>query len=818
MAVPGTGEAYHEEKLVAMSKWKGFGHTHDEQFRKQAGRELFYLGCLEINYEVSGWGAMRDALWYILNKKGESTAHVDQETQQWYDTHVGKWKQDDRSPDPTKKWYEEMDAKFGTTYFIDRFAAVTLFQANDASSPYFSNLNQVCDQCADLKSFVESKEQQYKIVRESTIAWAEGYYKVHNPEKAQKVRDLITPPGSFSNIDKQYMLMLELHRIYEPEVYLKFATWSPSTTVGKKEALIEFSRFTRREDMQLPMIDGLLELEDIDEMFIQQPGLEETMGGYQTTYMQKKSKGEQVLFPPWRNPDFPENFYPHNFAPKRELVIQGIPNRAPFQLKAPRMYWNDLEEQAKQQALAQAPQQEQGQVPEAQAVLPIAETDNVPVQVDQKYNVPDETLTDADMVQQQAPQPDTTRWDNLLSAINAKTYDPPSDEALKFQRSEGTEVHPAEDEGWLCFRQQPDKKLVMVDSNITGREVDPLCKDCSARICSSQKALWSSVDKHVATERKNPEIQDVKEGELEVITESGLFNTGTWAKRWIRATDTGLHYYLSKQPHHLKKAKGSRLFDSKTVFVEKPLPAMYPDAKLKAKDFHYFGFELKVPNQNFFLRTKSESKHAEWVAFFKNALERFNEHDDAQDPNPAKWKARAKGLLDQLADAKKVAEAATVEYTQAKQQRERMEEAKKRAESDREWAHAQASSAEHRAVSLQSEVHKAEMECQGLRREIEKIRSDTDTLKDQAEQMRNAAADNTAETTKVMETSSQTLRQLEAELEQAQRERDEAQAETMSVFAKWRRCEERSPAQSASRVQKRTGLAYAPRTSKSPYP
>ena len=214
---------------------------------------------------------------------------------------------------------------------------------------------------------------------------------------------------------------------------------------------------------------------------------------------------------------------------------------------------------------------------------------------------------------------------------------------------------------------------------------------------------------------------------------------------------------------------------------------------------------------------KAENSADRWVAFFKHALNRYKKYDDSQDPNPAKWKARVGGLLEQLELAKRTAEGCVAESQRAKQQRLQMEELRDRAESDRLWAQQQATSAETRATALKDEIFKAELECQGLRKELETTRSDTQGLLAKAAEHRVKTEQNIEETHAAKQASARALRELEAELAEAEAERDTIQEEMMTIYAKWRRCEERAPSTASARADQRTGLKYSPRnTSHSP--
>ena len=212
------------------------------------------------------------------------------------------------------------------------------------------------------------------------------------------------------------------------------------------------------------------------------------------------------------------------------------------------------------------------------------------------------------------------------------------------------------------------------------------------------------------------------------------------------------------------------------------------------------------------MRVDNQQRYNECVNFFTAAMQRFKKIDNKDDPNPAKWKSRVVGLLEQIQGAEKASAAAISEYELAKQQRIEMEELCSRAEADCKWSQLQASSAEQRAANLQDEVQKAEAECQGLRAEIEQTRRDSDCLQQQAERFRQKARENNEQASAITEISTQKLRELEAELEEAVKERDQTQQETMNVFSRWRKCEERTPAQAQKRASSRTGLLFVNKT------
>ena len=290
----------------------------------------------------------------------------------------------------------------------------------------------------------------------------------------------------------------------------------------------------------------------------------------------------------------------------------------------------------------------------------------------------------------------------------------------------------------------------------------------------------------------------------------------------------------------MKQAKGSRSFSKATaplhinpeagrLYSHSELVQRYPNDKLTDANYKYIGFELEGTGgsggggggagagaasepQHFWMRTQDAAKHAEWTGYFQAALARFNnQFDDQQDPNPAKWRARVAGLLEQMELAKRAAEAVAAEARRAKQQRIQLEELKARAESDRRWAQTQASSAEQRAAALQDDIVEAERECEGMRREVAATCADTRLLREKAEELRRQAAEAEAEAAEAKAASGQGLRRLEAELEAAERERDAAQQETMAIYVKWRRCEERAPQPAQKRVETKSGLAYTPR-------
>ncbi|KAJ9461897.1 hypothetical protein DIPPA_16517 [Diplonema papillatum] len=815
---------YNRLKLQSLFQWKAPDEMSKvEELLQGAGPQMYIVfHQYSMQYGVTGWSVMYDALWDYSERNNLPTDSVEKDVQAWFEVNISPGEGIEGT---SAEWFAKQDEHFKTDYFSTRLTYVVCLFHNDPT--LLSTVNEAIDRFgSQFRSFVATKQQHYDLLRSDTRDWLTQFYGRHAPAKINTLDDLIAPGKSFSTVIRQEELKLTLMKKYEPMEYLKFATWSsqyPDNTI--REAAIEYFVVDLERKENLNFLDQILErgaLKLVEEIFATYEKDDTT--GWNTIAIQKSQQGFPILFPPWRDPDYPAAHYPAWAVPREvafepgAIAVQQEPHPLPY--KIPRLYLAEIERSHPLPAAAPGPQPGAPASPPARGGKP-SEPSGFPVDDnssadDRPYQ--NEVLTDEDMdplkvKPKTGDRPaEASRWKKLLDDIKQHTTSLPVDLNQDAGLSDGAAANPAEKEGWLCFHEDP-RGLVIVDSAL-GSAIDPLCNDCSLRVIRSKKAVWAPVDRHAVASTQTDVVMHMKEGQLQIISDKTFLKPGKWTTRFVRATDTGLHYYSSNDEQKLKKAKGSRLFDKGTEFIRAPDPHRH-DLKAERVDeagFHYFGFQLRNPKELLWLRTPEKAAAEDWRSWFDRALQRFKQYDDGQDPNPAKWKARVKGLLGKLDDTKTAAEAAAAEADRAKQQRAQMEELRSRAEADRDWAQLQASTAEERAASLHDEARKAEMECVGLKKEIETLRADAAAIRQQTELMRQRAVQNSSTADTSLESSAQTLEQLEAQLAKAQAERDEAQQETLAIFAKWRRCEERSPGVATERARTRTGLSYVPRT------
>ena len=300
---------------------------------------------------------------------------------------------------------------------------------------------------------------------------------------------------------------------------------------------------------------------------------------------------------------------PASYAPPPKLPKGHVPSpeAPPLPYKVPREYFTELQERGFGAELAPLLNQGGGNNAAAAAqpaaggtAATAAAADNVAglgQEAGGQLSMPEETLTEADMVAKgagggAASAPGVSgdaggaagggppsRWDALLAKIAAEKLPEAAPEQLSFDPSAGggAKANAEEKEGWLCFERcrENDALVVCAPAALQGTmqpQSDPLCAPCSARVLASRKAVWSKVDQYAAGDAAGPpaaaapapavpgaapggapgekpnEKKNFRDGPLQVyIEKTGFLARSGWEECFVRATDTGVHYYSSSK-------------------------------------------------------------------------------------------------------------------------------------------------------------------------------------------------------------------------------------------------------------------------------
>eukprot|EP01063_Lacrimia_lanifica_P020830 TRINITY_DN28106_c0_g1_i1.p1 TRINITY_DN28106_c0_g1~~TRINITY_DN28106_c0_g1_i1.p1 ORF type:complete len:835 (+),score=309.72 TRINITY_DN28106_c0_g1_i1:91-2595(+) len=815
---------YYVDKTAVLINWKGQGEHGEVAIRNhlRTYHENMYeaVGSVAESQGARGWHIARDAIYFYLQYRGMDTSACDHELQAWMNARSTP------NPHPVfgnlEPWFEEMDGKYSTTHFTDFKNITLLFHYNDPAQAH--TVHEILQKIAQGECTMQDVTPLQTVfdgVRQETEEWVTELYKEKNPQRVGTVKERVAPGGDYDNIEKQERLKLNLLLKYYLDEYLEVTTWSaqfPETPA--REAFIEFINVYERDatgGSMTNLLDG--QYCQVDPMTAVRH-LVEVDGLYKEQFESHIAAGLFPLFPPWRNPDYPLDVIDekqHKTSTRDALTKLKIPTAeelpqgfAAKQFPAlPYRRPRDVYDELRKGAIS---------APAAPSAAPVPQQPAPP-----RTAGDGEAITAKDLAEP-APEgvPVPTRWDGLLAEIAERTKALPEDPTdLEFADLDGIATVPEEKEGWLCFQKPAGKDVLHVVGSRYGKGQEALCRSCSSRVLASQKAVWSNVDAAQASGEEPPMDPEVKEGNLEVLRPAtgplaSVLGKGklVWKKQWVRATDTGIHYYASDKDKSAKKADGSQLLTEDSKLVEHPSMEAHEELQKEQKKtgsqrYFYFGFNISA-EQHFWMRAADNEEKRKWCAFFKKRLERFGMHDERRDPNPAKWKARVKGLLAKVDDARSVAQAVAAEAERAQLQKAQVMEIKTRAEAEREWAKTEAASAEERAQSLKDEVIRTDQECEGILREVESVKEDTKLLLEQAERYKEQTKYNISEADRQRELAIQIVKQLEAELEEVQKERDLARQETRAVYAKWRRTEERAPTTSVRRSETRSGLLFSP--------
>lgn len=216
------------------------------------------------------------------------------------------------------------------------------------------------------------------------------------------------------------------------------------------------------------------------------------------------------------------------------------------------------------------------------------------------------------------------------------------------------------------------------------------------------------------------------------------------------------------------------------------------------------GFWMRAPQR--------EAK--EWTDFFADSMRRFKQADEFADPNPAKWRARVRGLDQMMRRAELAAIDAGEAAKEAAKLRADEEQRRANAETEEQWARLQAASAAQRASEMARYLDDARRQQEAVREQAAQALADAERLREHAKELLQQAAEEEAALDTAAEEEKQRTRRAEADLRAAEIARDEARAETRRVFARWRQCEERAPVGkdergSDPRARRREGLRYS---------
>eukprot|EP01063_Lacrimia_lanifica_P003510 TRINITY_DN11882_c2_g1_i2.p1 TRINITY_DN11882_c2_g1~~TRINITY_DN11882_c2_g1_i2.p1 ORF type:complete len:1232 (+),score=447.48 TRINITY_DN11882_c2_g1_i2:115-3810(+) len=220
-------------------------------------------------------------------------------------------------------FYDWADKEYGTDYFKQRRAMIEL---HDKNEPYLApNLKIEIDALFGENVGAEAKvasefKAKYAKTRKESRKWLERFYGKHQEDKLDDLDKILdSRPG-------EYMFELTRHalfRKYAKDRYLEAATYGKACEEASGEpwdirnALIEF--FYVRAEEKLQIIDQILETYPDREQMI-----DELLANYEpeyaATYAENKAAGKPVLFPPWRNIDYPR------FSIEQKLEDGGFPD------------------------------------------------------------------------------------------------------------------------------------------------------------------------------------------------------------------------------------------------------------------------------------------------------------------------------------------------------------------------------------------------------------------------------------------------------------------------------------------------------------
>jgi hypothetical protein len=402
-----------------------------------------------------------------------------------------------------------------------------------------------------------------------------------------------------------------------------------------------------------------------------------------------------------------------------------------------------------------------------------------------------------------APQPQrrARTFTEFVPGRGAEDEEDEEDESPSSSPQNQPEPSPADDED--DYENAERAARVAILSTHKGREETALCVPCSQYVVRAFDALWTPVGP-----RHRQILQSTARWNGWVEKLSGGTFGSKWQRRYFRITDKGLHYFETDKT--TEKPKGFKMFTQTTRIITELPVAQYP--KCNDNRFYHCALTVNEKDETFFLRTATEKERKELLDFLRDALERLRLSMVGQDPNPGRWRARVKGLLQCSKALRTETDGIVYRERKSRQQRDRLREEVRIEQEESDFLRLQAhdlEEQEERLVAMLEEAkNEAEDEAERCAQRVAVAGAARQRVIEAQMAIRKEIEDTKANTAKLrME-----VQQLQCMIVDKTEERRVAEEEHRKMISKWRHAEERAPQTSVRRARRQTGLGYKPLT------
>eukprot|EP01059_Diplonema_ambulator_P033365 TRINITY_DN6939_c0_g1_i6.p1 TRINITY_DN6939_c0_g1~~TRINITY_DN6939_c0_g1_i6.p1 ORF type:complete len:540 (+),score=198.48 TRINITY_DN6939_c0_g1_i6:1575-3194(+) len=252
-----------------------------------------------------GWSDARLCLqWYLQKHRPDLVKDLDTIIQTWHAENSGAMRDEDAllPGGHFARMYADFDIRYTTDLFTQYLRLLELYDIYDGAQSHYlkSEIPKLLNQWhGKEREVVDAVQQKYEDFMMDIKAWVVRFYTKHKPDKLANVDDII---DSHKGVGASEILRVTLQRLYVPEKYFTSATWS---TRHPKDwdirfALIEY--FFIRDKEKLLVVNEILRQYPPTDLVPQL--YQEYEKDYLKVLLKKKVNPCDVLFPPWRNPDY----------------------------------------------------------------------------------------------------------------------------------------------------------------------------------------------------------------------------------------------------------------------------------------------------------------------------------------------------------------------------------------------------------------------------------------------------------------------------------------------------------------------------------